>query len=92
MVDLVHSQPLDKLLLEYRVGIIVDFCLHFRDSVMDVEEAVVVSVFGKDTIGLAPELVEADAEASSMLTLVVSCFGFELCSSQSGLLLTFALA
>ena len=98
MVDLVHSHPLDKLLLEFRVGIIVDFCLHFRDSVMDVEEAVVVSVFGTDTVGLGPIHVDVDAEACSKLTLVVSCcLAFTgnvslLEGSQSGLLLTFAVA
>ena len=32
-----------------------------------------MSVFGTDTFGLAPELVDADEEASSMLTLMVSC-------------------
>ena len=36
--------------------------------VIDGVEAVVVSVFGTDTVGLGPELADADAEASSMLT------------------------
>ena len=48
------------------------------EPVMDGGEAVVVSVFGTDTVGLGPELVDADAEASSMLILVVSSVGLRL--------------
>ena len=40
------------------------------EPVMDVEEAVVVSILGTDIFGLAPELVDGDAEASSMLPCI----------------------